>query len=114
MPMPAQFTRIRGSPSFSATSATAASPFSALETVATHGDAADLGRDLLGALHADVEDRDLRALGSQRAGGGLTEARAAAGDDGDNAGWVHEGSSLGCVLPRMLTGGGKEARRGER
>ena len=51
--------------------------------VAFDGDAAEILRHRLGALDADVEQRDLRALGGKRARRRLAETGAAAGDDRD-------------------------------
>ena len=79
--MPAQLTRMRGSPSCLATSATAASGIFGARHVAFQRNAAELGRDLFGARQPDVEDRDPGAPGSKRAGRRLAQPRAAAGDD---------------------------------
>lgn len=90
MAMPAQLTRIRGSPSLAATSASAAVPLSALLTSHLDGNTTDLGRDLGGAVNTHVEDGDARALGGQRARRCLAKAGAAAGDDRDLAVGVHD------------------------
>ena len=53
-------------------------------------DAADLGRQRLSLFALQVEDRDLRTLCGQRAGGGGAEAGRAAGDDcGCGVGDIH-------------------------
>ncbi len=64
-----------------ATSATAASGIFGARHVAFDRDAAELGCDLFGTRQPDIEDRDLGAPGSKRAGRGLAQSRAAAGDD---------------------------------
>ena len=49
-------------------------------------DAADFGRERFALFLVHVEDRDLGALGGQRAGGRRAEARCAAGDNGGGIG----------------------------
>ena len=50
--------------------------------VALNGHAADVGGDLLRIGQVDVEHGDLGAQAGEFAGGGLAEARSAAGDEG--------------------------------
>jgi hypothetical protein len=59
--------------------------------VAFEADAAEFGRDLLGALFGDVENGNFCALLRQRARSRLAEAGTAAGDQRDLTGWVHVG-----------------------
>ncbi len=54
--------------------------------VALAEDAAEFGRDREALFFLQVEDRDLDALGGERARGGGAEARGTAGDDGGYGG----------------------------
>src|SRR5690606_7676819 len=58
--------------------------------VAPDRDPADVGRNLFGAVDADIEDRDLRAPGGKRPRRRLAQARTAAGDDGNLTRWIHD------------------------
>ena len=74
--------------------------------VACDREAADrLGR-LLRCCGIEVEDRDLRALGGERLGGGAAKSRAAAGHDRRNPGELHCASSLSPsgLKPAISTG----------
>ena len=59
--------------------------------VAGDRDAVDVDRDLGGGLLVDVENRDLRAGGGERARGGGAQSGCAAGDDGRLSFDFHQG-----------------------
>ncbi len=63
------------------------------------GDAAEFGRYREALFFLQIEDRDLHALGGERARGGGAEARGAAGDDGGYGGIEFHGFLLKKALP---------------